>query len=58
MDINSFTKVLSPPSLLVKIKIRPSIMPKDKIDFLFALFLEAAVIYDIRRLAYTVHVNT
>lgn len=59
MDVNLFTKVLSPPllGLLVKIKTCPSILPKVRIDFLVAVFLEAAVIYDIQRLAYIVHVH-
>ena len=62
MDVNIFAKVLSPhslgPCLLVKIKKnRPSIMPRDQIDFIVVVFIEAAEIYDIRRLANSVHVN-
>lgn len=39
MIVNLFLKVLTPPllGLLVKIKIWPSIMPSDQIDFLVAV---------------------
>lgn len=50
---STYKNVLSQPSLglLVKIKIRPSIMPRHQNDFLDAVhvFLEAVVIYDIRK---------
>ncbi len=32
-------------------------MPRDQIDFIVVVFIEAAEIYDIRRLANSVHVN-